>query len=68
MALIVGVSCAAGVGRTCIRLGEGAAGSEPRGSGLRIGFWGFWGSEPGRALSQQGKDFFFSHPWPIDNT
>ena len=43
MALAVGVSgveCAAGVGKTCIRSGEGAAGSEPRGSGLRISFWG----------------------------
>ena len=43
MALAVGVSgveCAAGVGKMCIRSGEGAAGSEPRESGLRIGFWG----------------------------
>ena len=41
MALAVcvsGVECAAGVGRMCIRSGEGAAGSEPRGSGLRISF------------------------------
>ena len=43
MALAIGVSgveCAAGVGRMCIGSAEGAAGSEPRGSGLRIGFWG----------------------------
>ena len=41
MALAVGVSgveCAAGVGRMCIGSGEGAAGSEPREIGLRIGF------------------------------
>ena len=43
MTFVVGVSgveCATGEGRICIGLGEGAAGSEPRGSGLRIGFWG----------------------------
>ena len=42
MALAVGVSgveSATGVGRMCIRSGEDAAGSEPRESGLRIGFW-----------------------------
>ena len=41
MASVVGVSgveCTAGVGRMCIRPGEGAAGTEPRGSGLRISF------------------------------
>ena len=56
MALAVGVpcvSCVAGLGRVCIRLGEGAAGSEffvagavalgfkVFGSGLRISFWIF---------------------------
>ena len=43
MALAVGVpcvSCAAVLGRVCIGSGEGAASSEPRGSGLIIGFWG----------------------------
>ena len=37
---VLGVECVVGVGRMCIRSGEGAASSEPRGSGLRIGFWG----------------------------
>ena len=43
MTFVVGVSSvewATGEGRICIGLGEGAAGSKPRGSGLRIGFWG----------------------------
>ena len=43
MTLAVGVpfvSCAAGLGRVCIGSREGVAGSEPRGSGLRIGLWG----------------------------
>ena len=37
---VLGVECATGEGRMCIRSGEGAAGNEPRGSGLRIDFWG----------------------------
>ena len=35
---VLGVECAAGVGRMCIGSGEGVVGNEPRGSGLRIGF------------------------------
>ena len=35
---VLGVECAAGVDRMCIRSGEGAADSEPRGSDLRISF------------------------------
>ena len=57
MALAVGVSgveCAASVSRMCIRLGEGAAGSEPRGSGLRISFW----VSSTALLSQQLGDCF----------
>ena len=53
MALAVGVSCVAGLGRMCTWSGKGAAGngllvawvvalrSNFVGSGLRLGFWGF---------------------------
>ena len=62
MALIVGVSgvsCAVSVGRTCIGLGEGVAGSEPRGSGLRISFWGSsTTSFPLPSLIIKGRIFF----------
>ena len=43
IALAVGVSgveSAAGASKMCIGSGEGVAGSEQRGSGLRISFWG----------------------------
>ena len=66
MALAVGVpcvSCATGLGRVCIGSGEGAAGNEPRGSGLRIGFWGSsTTSFPLPSLVSNGEiSSFFSH-------
>ena len=66
MALAVGVpcvSCAAGLGRVCIGSGEGAVGSEPRESGLRIGFWGsFTTSFPLPSSISNGEiASFFSH-------
>ena len=58
VAFVVGVSgfeCAAGVGKIYTELIEG------------MGKLCSWCSSTA-FLSQQEKDFFFSPPWPIDNT
>ena len=75
-----GIDCVADVGKIYTGLVEGAAGSGLLvawavalgsnfvGSSLRIIFWGFFHCFlPTTLLNQQGKDFFFSSPWPIDN-
>ena len=60
VAFVVGVSgfkCVVGVGKIYTE----SIGDRGRGK------WCSWCSSTA-FLSQQGKDFFFSPPWPIDNT
>ena len=54
---VSGVECTAGEGRMCTGSGQG--------SGL-LGLFHYFLSTT--FLTNQGEDFFFSPPWPKDNT
>ena len=72
MALAVGVPCVsstAGLGWVCIGLGEGAASSKPKGSGLRVGLWGSSSTSfPLPSLVSNGEIASFFFPWINRNT